>query len=100
MAVEHLPRADDLAERLGKKMAAASCALITGELDGIPRRVVEAHRQHGGVSVSISPGHSAAEPAALYGATPCPSTVVIYSGFGFKGCNVIAVRSADIVILL
>jgi hypothetical protein len=99
MSAEHLPRADDLAERLGKKMAAASCALITGELDGIPGRV-EAHRQHGGVSVSISPGHSAAEPAALYGATPCPSTVVIYSGFRFKGCNVIAVRSADIVILL
>jgi hypothetical protein len=30
---------------------------------------------------------------------PYPSTVVIYSGFGFKGRNVIAVRSADIVIL-
>ena len=28
-----------------------------------------------------------------------PSTVVIYSGFGFKGRNVIAVRSADIVLL-
>jgi uncharacterized protein (TIGR00725 family) len=35
----------------------------------------------------------------LSGTPPCPSTVVIYSGFGFKGRNVIAVRSADIVIL-
>jgi uncharacterized protein (TIGR00725 family) len=92
-------RLDDLAQRLGKKIAAASCVLITGELDGIPGRVVEAHRQHGGLSVGISPAHSAAEHAALYGAIPCPSTVVIYSGFGFKGRNVIAVRSADIVIL-
>jgi uncharacterized protein (TIGR00725 family) len=99
MSAEDLPRVDDLAQRLGKKLAAASCVLITGELDGIPGRVVAAHSQHGGLSVGISPAHSAVEHAALYGTPPCPSTVVIYSGFGFKGRNVIAVRSADIVLL-
>jgi uncharacterized protein (TIGR00725 family) len=99
IAAEGLHRVDDLAQRLGKKIAAASCVLITGELDGIPGRVVEAHRQHGGLSVGISPAHSATEHAALYGPTPSPSTVVIYSGFGFKGRNVIAIRSADIVLL-
>ena len=50
--------------------------------------------------MSISPAQSAGEHAALYDTPPCPSTVVIYSGFGFKGRNVIAVRSADIVILV
>ena len=99
MSVEDLPRVDDLAQRLGKKLAALSCVLITGELDGIPGRVVEAHSQHSGLSVGISPASSAVEHATLYGAPPCPSTVVIYSGFGFKGRNVIAVRSADIVLL-
>jgi uncharacterized protein (TIGR00725 family) len=87
-------RLGDLAERLGRKIAAASCVLITGELDGVP-----GHAQHGGISVGISPAHSAVEHAACYTAPPCPSTVVIYSGFGFKGRNVIAVRSSDIVIL-
>ena len=100
IAAEALHRVDELAMRLGKKIAAASCVLITGELDGIPGRVVEVHRQYGGLSVGISPAHSAVEHAALYAAPPCPSTVVIYSGFGFKGRNVIAVRSADIVILV
>ena len=100
ISAEDLQRVDDLARRLGRKLAAASCVLMTGELDGIPGRVVEAHSQHGGLSVGISPAPSAAEHAALYGAPPCPSTVVIYSGFGFKGRNVIAVRSADIVILV
>jgi len=99
MSAEDLHRVDDLAQRLGKKLAAAACVLITGELDGIPGRVVEVHSQHGGLSVGISPAHSAVEHAALYATPPCPSTVVIYSGFGFKGRNVIAVRSADIVIL-
>jgi uncharacterized protein (TIGR00725 family) len=100
IAVEGRQRIDELAVRLGKKLAAAACVLITGELDGIPGRVVEVHRQHGGLSVGISPAHSAGEHAALYDTPPCPSTVVIYSGFGFKGRNVIAVRSADIVILV
>jgi uncharacterized protein (TIGR00725 family) len=99
ISAEDLQRVDDLAQRLGRKLAAASCVLITGELDGIPGRVVAAHNQHGGLSVGISPAHSAVEHAALYDTPPCPSTVVIYSGFGFKGRNVIAVRSADIVLL-
>jgi uncharacterized protein (TIGR00725 family) len=100
IATEGRERVDALAVQLGKKTAAAACVLITGELDGIPGRVVEVHRQHGGLSVGISPAHSAVEHAALYDTPPCPSTVVIYSGFGFKGRNVIAVRSADIVILV
>ena len=100
IAAEDLQRVDVLAVRLGKKIAAAACVLITGELDGIPGRVVAVHSQYGGLSVGISPAHSAGEHAALYDIPPCPSTVVIYSGFGFKGRNVIAVRSADIVILV
>ena len=98
MSPEDWHRVDDLAERLGQKLAAVACVLITGELDGIPGRVVAAHSQHGGLSVGISPASSAVEHAALYATPPCSSTVVIYSGFGFKGRNVIAVRSADIVI--
>jgi len=43
ISVEDLHRVDDLAQRLGQKLAAASCVLITGELDGIPGRVVEVH---------------------------------------------------------
>ena len=99
ISAEDLHRVDDLARRLGQKLAATSCVLITGELDGIPGRVVEVHSQHGGLSVGISPAHSAGEHVMLYGAPSCPSTVAIYSGFGFKGRNVIAVRSADIVLL-
>src|SRR5262245_34407039 len=99
ISADGLHRVGDLAERLGKKIAATSCVLITGELDGVPGRVVEVHSQHGGLSVGISPAHSAVEHADLYTTPSHPSTVVIYSGFGFKGRNVIAVRSSDIVIL-
>ena len=72
MSVEGLHRVDDLARRLGQKLAAAACVLITGELDGIPGRVVVAHSQHGGLSVGISPASSAVEHAAIYDTPSCP----------------------------
>jgi hypothetical protein len=89
ITAEGRQRVDELAVRLGQKIAAVACVLITGELDGIPGRVVEVHSQYGGLSVGISPVHSAIEPAALYTTPTCPSTVVIYSGFGRKGRIVI-----------
>jgi hypothetical protein len=44
MSAEELHRVDDLAQRLGQKLAAASCGLITGELDGIPGRALDRSR--------------------------------------------------------
>jgi predicted Rossmann-fold nucleotide-binding protein len=73
ITAECLQRVDELAVRLGKKIAAAACVLITGELDGIPGRVVEAHSQCGGLSVGISPASSAVAHAALSTTPPCPS---------------------------
>src|SRR5262249_56386834 len=85
-----LRRLDGLAVRLGKKIAAAACVLITGELDGIPGRVVEVHSQYGGLAVGISPAHLAVAKAAVYGTLPCPPTDVIYSGFWSKGRSAIS----------
>jgi len=42
ITAEGRQRVDALAVRLGQKIAAESCVLITGELDGIPGRVVRA----------------------------------------------------------
>ena len=72
MAAEGRQHLDEIAMRLGKKIAAAACVLITWELDGIPGRVAAAHRQHGGLSVGISPAHSAVEHAALYDTPRAP----------------------------
>src|SRR5262249_61961081 len=79
IAAEGRQRLDGLAVRLGKKIAAAACVLITGELDGIPGRVVEVHSQYGGLAVGISPAHSTVEHPAGDDNTPWPPTVLICS---------------------
>ena len=51
LSIEDWNYVGDLAECLGKQIAAAACVLITGELDGVPGRVVAAYSQHGGLAV-------------------------------------------------
>ena len=65
-----------------------------------PELVAQAVRKYGGLTVGISPAHSAAEHQERYGLPQQGSDVVIYTGFGYKGRNVINIRSSDIVVIL
>jgi uncharacterized protein (TIGR00725 family) len=89
-----------VAESLGRAIAGQGCVLITGETTGLPELVAQAVRQHGGFTVGISAAHSFEEHQERYDLPQQGSDVVIYTGFGFKGRNVINIRSSDIVLIL
>jgi uncharacterized protein (TIGR00725 family) len=89
-----------VAESLGRAVVEQDCLLITGESTGLPELVAQAVRQHGGLTVGISPAHSFEEHQGRYGLPQQRSDIVIYTGFGYKGRNVINIRSSDIVIIL
>jgi uncharacterized protein (TIGR00725 family) len=89
-----------VAESLGRAIVNQDCILITGETTGLPELVAQAVRMHGGVTVGISPAHSFEEQHERYGVPRQPSDIVIYTGFGYKGRNVINIRSSDIVVIL
>ena len=88
-----------VAERLGRAIVDQGCVLITGETTGLPEFVAQVVRKHGGFTIGISPAHSFAEHQERYG-LPQESDVVIYTGFGFKGRNVVSIRSSDIVVII
>ena len=88
-----------VAERLGRAIVDQGCILITGETTGLPELVAQAVRKYGGFSVGISAAQSLAEQQERYGLLQPGSDVVIYTGFGFKGRNVINIRSSDIVVI-
>jgi uncharacterized protein (TIGR00725 family) len=89
-----------VAEILGRAIVDQDCILITGETTGLPELVAQAVRKHGGFTVGISPAHSFEEQQERYGLPRQESDVVIYTGFGYKGRNVINIRSSDIVVIL
>jgi uncharacterized protein (TIGR00725 family) len=88
-----------VAESLGRAIVDQDCILITGEATGLPDLVTQVVRKHRGFTVGISPAHSFEEHRERYGCPQQGSDLVIYTGFGYKGRNVINIRSSDIVVI-
>ena len=92
-------RVQDLAESLGAALAERECILVTGATTGIPAIVARAFRSCGGFALGISPAENHREHLERYGLPDDGADVIVYTGFGYKGRNVINVRSADIVVI-
>lgn len=98
-----LMEGDDLLVRLGHRLAAAivdhGCCVITGATTGLPDLVARQVRALGGLSIGISPAASPEGHRAL-GMPDDAADVIVFSGFGLKGRNVINIRTSDIVIIM
>jgi len=92
-------RVKELAGRLGAALAQRGCILVTGATTGLPDLVARAFRNCGGIALGISPAENRQEHLQRYGLPEDGADVIVYTGFGYKGRNVINVRSADIVII-
>ena len=88
------------AEALGRAIAASGCVLLTGATTGLPHAAGAAAHAAGGLHVGISPASDAREHAERYGLPADATDVLVYTGFGLKGRNVVLVRSCDIVLIL
>lgn len=93
-------RVKGLAEALGAALAAQGCILVTGATTGLPDLVAKAFRQRGGFAVGVSPAENRQEHTTRYGLPEDGADVIVYTGFGYKGRNVINVRSADVVLIV
>jgi len=65
----------------------------------LPDLVTQAARAKGGLTVGISPASNSQEHIERYRLPSDSSEVMIYTGFGLKGRNVINIRSSDIVVI-
>ena len=91
-------RVQSLAEQLGAAIARTDCFLVTGATTGLPDMVATSFRKHGGFALGISPAENRPEHVARYGLPEDGADVIVYTGFGYKGRNVINMRSSDIVL--
>ncbi|MFH0959624.1 MAG: hypothetical protein V1897_13065 [Pseudomonadota bacterium] len=88
-----------LALQLGREIGLIGGILLTGGCPGLPNMATLGAKAVSGLTVTISPGANIKEHTQSYG-YPNSSDVMIFTGMGNKGRNVILVRSADICIFI
>ena len=89
-----------LAIVLGQTIAEHGCTLVTGATTGVPDLISRAARSAGAITIGVSPAQSREEHISRYSLPDDGADVIVYTGFGLKGRNVINVRSSDIVVIV
>jgi hypothetical protein len=87
------------AYELGEAIATHDAVLITGGCPGLPYEAVRGARAKGGLVVGISPGLSVDEHRGKYGSPVDGFDVLIYTGSGLMGREIISIRSCDMVVI-
>ncbi|MDQ7785521.1 MAG: hypothetical protein RDU20_21745 [Desulfomonilaceae bacterium] len=82
------------AQRIGRAVAAYRGVLLTGGCPGLPHAAAMGASAAGGLTVAVSPAMDRTGHVTEY-LYPQDSDVIMYTGMGRKGRNVILVRSAD-----
>jgi hypothetical protein len=89
-----------LAYKVGKSIAEHNCILVNGACLGVPYEASKGAKKAEGFVVGISPAKELEEHIKRYKFPTDKFDVLIFSGFGFKGRNVLNVSSCDGVILV
>jgi len=92
--------AKKLAFEVGKAIAEKDCILLNGACPGLPEEAAKGAKSKNGFTVGISPGHNLKEHKELYKMPDEALDVIIFTGFGFKGRNVITIRASDAIITI
>ena len=88
-----------MAERVGEEIARRGHILVTGAANGISRYAAIGSRRGGGQVVGISPTSNDGEEKD-FNVDFEHIDIVIHTGLGYKGRNVVSVRTSDAVILI
>lgn len=94
--LEYLDRARDV----GRAIANQGCILLTGACPGLPLAAAEGAKQAGGLVIGVSPALSLDEHLYKYSSPSDYHDVLIFTGSGLMGREVINIRSSDIVIFI
>jgi uncharacterized protein (TIGR00725 family) len=88
----------DLAKELGREIARQGAVLVTGATTGFPFWTAMGAKEAGGISIGISPAASEREHVEVYKLPLDYMDLIIYTGFGYPGRDLLLTRSADAVI--
>lgn len=88
----------DKAKELGREIARQGAILVTGATTGFPLWTAMGAKEAGGISIGFSPAASEKEHLEVYKLPVDYMDLIIYTGFGYPGRDLLLTRSVDAVI--
>lgn len=88
----------DKAKELGREVVKNGCVLLVGATGGFPLWVAMGAKEAGGTCIGFSPAASEKEHVEIYKLPLDYMDLIIYTGFGYAGRDLLMTRSADAVI--
>ncbi|MFZ5392595.1 MAG: hypothetical protein ACOZAR_05425 [Patescibacteria group bacterium] len=90
--------AKEKVRELGRQIALNNAFLITGATTGMPNYAAEGCKKAGGISIGISPASSEKDHVRRYHLPTRYYDLIMYTGFGYSGRNLLLTRMADAII--
>lgn len=93
-------KAKKLAYDVGQEIARHNCILVNGACYGIPYLASKGAKESDGTVVGVSPAENLHEHVHKYKFPTDVYDIIFYTGFGFKGRNVVNVSNCDAIIVV
>jgi uncharacterized protein (TIGR00725 family) len=90
----------DRAHLVGGTIAKQGCILLTGACPGLPFAAARGAKEAGGLVIGVSPGLSLDEHVYKYRSPVECHDVLIFTGSGLMGREVVNIRSSDMVVFI
>jgi uncharacterized protein (TIGR00725 family) len=88
----------DMAEKLGAEIAIHGCVATSSAVAGFPMWAARGAKKAGGMTVGFSPATNLYEHENVYRLPVDNLDVIVYTGFGYAGSDLLLMRSSDAII--
>jgi len=88
----------DEAEKIGGIIASHGCVITSSAVNGFPMWAARGAKNAGGMVVGFSPAANLYEHENVYRLPSDYFDVIVYTGFGYAGCDLLLMRSSDAII--
>jgi uncharacterized protein (TIGR00725 family) len=89
----------DMAKALGREVAEHGCVTVTGATTGFPLWAAMGAKEANGISIGLSPAQSERDHVETWRLPIDYMDLIIYTGFGFPGRDLLFTRSCDAVLI-
>lgn len=88
----------ELAKELGREIARQGAVIVTGATTGFPFWAAMGAKEVGGISIGFSPAANEREHVETYKLPLDYMDLIVYTGFGYPGRDLILTKSTDAVV--